>query len=37
MAKFHFFMCFVIFLDLNEFLQEVGKSFVVAGGGINRP
>ena len=25
-------MCFAIFLDLNIFLEEVGKSFVDAGG-----
>ena len=29
-------MCFAIFLDVNEFLEEVGKSFVGTGGGVTR-
>ena len=28
--------CFAIFLDLNNFLEEVRKLFVGAGGGRNR-
>jgi len=38
MAKISsFFMCFDIFFDLNEFLEEVEKLFVGAGEGVTRP
>ena len=38
MAKISsFFMCFDIFFELNEFLEEVEKLFVGAGEGVTRP
>ena len=33
----YFLMCFTIFLDLNEFLEEVGKSFEGAVGASTAP